>query len=117
MGVGPTRHDVPYGPCRHGLCAWPTAQARPAGPFFVPGRLEKHDPFSVPGQPEAHDELRAARERGKGRKRERAAGDRGVGAELVAGSGIGAELGASALVPAAAEAGLWEAMAAPDGQV
>ena len=67
-----------------------------------------------PGQPRAHDELRVARERGKGRKRERAAGDRGVGVELVAGSGVGAELGASALVRAAAEAGLLEAMAALD---
>ena len=38
----------------------------------------------------------------------------GVGAELVAGSSVGAELGASALVPAAAEAGLREAMAALD---
>ena len=37
--------------------------------------------------------------------------------EIVAGSGIGAELGASVLVPAVAEAGLREAMAAPDGQV
>ena len=71
--------------------------------------------------------MRAARERGKGRKHERVAEDRGVGAELmagsgvgaelVAGSGIGAELGASVLVPAVAEAGLREAMAAPDGQV
>ena len=42
MGVGPTRHEVPCEPCRHGLHAWPTAQARPAGPFFVPGRPEKH---------------------------------------------------------------------------
>jgi len=38
----------------------------------------------------------------------------GVGAELVAGSGVGVELGASALVLVAAEAGLREAMVALD---
>jgi len=131
LAIGPARLGTARARARHG--PEDVGPARHAVPP-VPGRPGKHGPFSVSGQPGTHDELRAARERGKGRKHERAAGDRGVGvelvagsgvgaelvagsgvgAELMAGSGVGAELGASALVPAAAEAGLWEAMTALD---
>ena len=35
---GPPRADGPTVPCRYGLRAWPSAQARHYGPFFVPGQ-------------------------------------------------------------------------------
>ena len=62
---GPARHDVGlarpkkasgrHGPCLYGLRAWPQAQARPCGPFFVPCWPVKHGPIHGPCQPMAHN--------------------------------------------------------------
>jgi hypothetical protein len=46
-----TTRVVPDGPCLTVLCAWPSAQARARGPFFVSCRPAKHDTMSVSGQP------------------------------------------------------------------
>jgi len=42
---------VPPVPGRTGRRAWPTAQARPVGPFFGPGRPEKPERLSRPCRP------------------------------------------------------------------
>ena len=53
------RHDMegPIGPLGHAApahCAWPMAQAWPAGPFLVPGWPKKHATANGPCQPKAH---------------------------------------------------------------
>ena len=54
-GIGPTRADGPHGPCLCRLRAWPQAQARPCGPFFVPCRPVKPGPIHGSCQPMAHN--------------------------------------------------------------
>lgn len=62
MGIGPTRHAMPPGPCRRGLRAWPSAQAQPYGPILGPCWPVKNGTSSVPGQPVAHHRARDQRE-------------------------------------------------------